>query len=158
MVRVISQHRQQAETDDIKVPNAEVYSMKGELRTEVVQQNDDELEAIKQEIMELYPDRADAIALQKDYGASVYFQSLQDKGPSPNYLKALELVRNHPEYKDFFIAKKNQASDGDEEEDENDEDSKDSDHTPEETQHNRATSPRLLRTRQRTYSMDPPEL
>ncbi|KAG0319571.1 hypothetical protein BGZ99_005014 [Dissophora globulifera] len=142
-------------TDDIKVPNAALCecvadgwddvtvakirncfahvpvlpkSMKGELRTEVVLENDKGLEAVKQEIMTLYSDWAEAIAMQKDYGAVMCFQSLQNKGPSPNYLKALELVRNDPEYKGFFIEKKDQASDRNEEDDKNDENPTDCDY------------------------------
>ncbi|KAG0345216.1 hypothetical protein BGZ54_005623, partial [Gamsiella multidivaricata] len=64
---------------------------------------DHEMEQLKQELMELYPDRAEAIKRQNDFGVLAYLKCCEGKGPTKQIMDCIEAVSAMDKYKSFFL-------------------------------------------------------
>ncbi|KAG0242835.1 hypothetical protein BG011_003229, partial [Mortierella polycephala] len=83
--------------------------MKEQLRMVAVDDNDDEMEQLKQMSMVLYPSRAKAIGQQKDYGVLAYIACCRGKGPSEDLLNAITAVSADKAFKPFFLPNRGSA-------------------------------------------------
>ncbi|KAG0316228.1 hypothetical protein BGZ99_007001 [Dissophora globulifera] len=78
-------------------------AMQEELRVPTTDDKDEEMEKIRQELMALYPDRAEAIQRQKDFGVLAYLKCCEGRGPSQGLMVAIKEVSGDDKFRGFFL-------------------------------------------------------
>ncbi|KAI8594894.1 hypothetical protein EDD21DRAFT_409492 [Dissophora ornata] len=64
---------------------------------------DHEMDQLKEELMVLYPGRAQAIRRQMDFGVLAYLKCCEGKGPNQQLVDAIKIVANSEKFKRFFL-------------------------------------------------------
>ncbi|KAG0304028.1 hypothetical protein BGZ99_002528 [Dissophora globulifera] len=64
---------------------------------------EEQVEEPKQELIQFYPGRAEAIKSQSDFGALAYLRSCADKGPSMQLTEIIRAVAASKEFKGIFM-------------------------------------------------------
>ncbi|KAG0282855.1 hypothetical protein BGZ98_006573, partial [Dissophora globulifera] len=77
--------------------------MKPGLRVHIPEDVDYEMEVLKSDLMELYPDRAEAIKMQTDFGVLAYLKCCTGKGPTSRLHEHIQMISEMDEFKKFFL-------------------------------------------------------
>ncbi|KAG9319583.1 hypothetical protein KVV02_005013 [Mortierella alpina] len=129
------------------------HEMKEVLRTPFTDEKDHGMEQLKEELMALYPDRAAAIAGQRDYGVLLYLKSCEGQGPNRDLIESIKIVAADPKYKAFFLPGVLDVEDDD---DDDESESSDSDYAEERSREGSPTQRTYgLRTGERDATMLP---